>query len=219
MTKHPAHHGDLPVDLADRIDPRPATAQTVFDGHVWDVTRETFELDGRPITREVVRHPGAVAVVALRGEPGSEQVLLIQQYRHPVGAFDWELPAGLLDQPGEAPHHAAARELLEEVDLIARGWHVLSDVFTTAGASSENVRIYVAHDVELGESDFERVDEEAGMPTGWISLDDALAAVQEGRIHNSLTIIGIQATVLARQSNWAHVRPVDAPWPAHPAYR
>ena len=90
--QRPAEHGELDPGIADRIDPRPDSAcETVFEGHVWDVTRETFTLDGNELTREVVRHPGAVAVVALRGEPGAEQVLLIEQYRHPVGTHDWEM--------------------------------------------------------------------------------------------------------------------------------
>lgn len=220
MTPTPAEHGALPVDLADRFDPRPVVSRkTVYAGHVWNAERQTFDLGGHELTRDLLVHPGAVATVALRGNAGAEELLLIQQYRHPVGAFDWELPAGILDKPGEPAQRAAARELLEEVDMSASSWDVLADVFTTAGASSENVRIFLARNVRMDHSDFQRVAEEAGMPTGWLPLDDALRAVQEGRIHNSLTVIGIQATILARQTNWSTLRPADAPWPAHPAYR
>ena len=218
--QRPAEHGELDPGIADRIDPRPDSAcETVFEGHVWDVTRETFALDGNELTREVVRHPGAVAVVALRGEPGAEQVLLIEQYRHPVGAFEWELPAGLLDVEGEPAQRAAARELAEEADLVADRWHVLLDVFTSSGALSENVRIFLARDVRMAEQAFDREDEEADMPTGWLGLDEALAAIQDGRVHNALATNGVMATVLARQADWATLRPADSPWPQHPAFR
>ena len=93
------------ADLADRLDRRPvADTAVVFKGMVWDVRRDTIDLgEAGKVTREYVDHPGAVAIVALREVTGRDQVLLIQQYRHPVGAFEWELPAGLLDVAGSSP--------------------------------------------------------------------------------------------------------------------
>ena len=81
----------------------------------------------QPVVRQYTRHPGAVAVVAMRGEVGCEEVLLERQYRHPVRASLWEIPAGLLDIPGEDPLVAAERELAEETDLKAGCWDVLVD--------------------------------------------------------------------------------------------
>lgn len=215
-------HERLPTPLTDRVDPQQVTSsELAYHGRVWDVMSETVQLTGgRQVTRDFVRHTGAVAVVALRGEPGAEQVLFIQQYRHPVGTFDWEVPAGLLDKPGEDPRDAAARELREEADLDARTWHVLVDLFTSPGALSENLRVFLARDVHPAVAEgFVREGEEADMPTGWVPLPDVIEAILAGRVHNGIAISAVLATELARQGNWASLRPGDAPWPAHPAYR
>lgn len=215
-------HERLTTPLADRVDPQQVTSsELVYRGRVWDVLSETVRLGSNgQVTRDFVRHTGAVAVVALRGAPGAEEVLLIQQYRHPVGAFDWEVPAGLLDKPGEDPRDAAARELREEADMDARDWHVLVDLFTSPGALSENLRVFLAREVHPAIAEgFVREGEELGMPTGWASLPDVIEAIMAGRIHNGITVSALLATELARQNGWASLRPADAPWPAHPAYR
>jgi ADP-ribose pyrophosphatase len=97
--------------------------------------------DGDVAPRDVVEHPGAVAVLAL---DGGGRVLLIRQYRHPVGHLLWEIPAGLLDKPGEDPRAAAERELWEETGYAARDWHVLADCFSSPGIITERLRIYLA---------------------------------------------------------------------------
>jgi ADP-ribose pyrophosphatase len=74
-------------------------SEVVFEGKIWDIKRESFDYNGETLVREFVAHPGAVAVIALND---SDQVLLINQYRHPVREFLWEIPAGLLDMPGES---------------------------------------------------------------------------------------------------------------------
>ncbi|MGN6414321.1 NUDIX domain-containing protein [Flexivirga sp.] len=215
-------HHRLTAPLVDRLDPQPVTSSSlVYQGRVWDVVSEDVQLgDGGHVTRDFVRHTGAVAVVPLRGDAGAEEVLMIQQYRHPVGVFDWEVPAGLLDKPGEDPRDAAARELREEVDLDASTWHVLVDLFTSPGALSENLRVFLARDVHAAPAhDFVREGEELGMPTGWVSLDAAADAVLAGRVHNSIAVAAILGASAARQRNWESLRPADAPWPYHPAYR
>ena len=110
----------MPEPLRDRFDRRPVlSAVPAFTGRVWDVVSEEVDLgEGGVVTRDFVDHTGAVAVLALDEE---ERVVLVQQYRHPVGAFEWELPAGLLDVDGEPAHLTAARELHEEADLTRRG--------------------------------------------------------------------------------------------------
>lgn len=217
-----AVHERLPTPIADRVDPQPVTSSTVvYHGRVWDVVSEDVQLGaGGHVTRDFVRHTGAVAVVPMRGEPGAEEVLMIQQYRHPVGTFDWEVPAGLLDKPGEDPRDAAARELREEADLDADTWDVLVDIFTSPGALSENLRVFLARDVHPAIAEgFVREGEEHGMPTGWVALDDAVDAVLSGRIHNGIAVSALLGTSVARQRNWQTLRPSDAPWPEHPAYR
>lgn len=211
------------ADLVDRIE-RKAVLETslAFEGMVWDVRRDTFDLGAAgKVSREYVDHPGAVAVVALREVDGGDQVLLIQQYRHPVGAFEWELPAGLLDVTGEQPWLGAARELHEEADLSAGRWDVLIDFYGSPGGNSEALRIFLARDladVDHGER-FTRESEEHGMPVVWVDLDEANEAVLRGQLHNPGALIGILTAHAARARGWATLRPHDAPWPEHPAYR
>ena len=207
-------------ELVDRLEQRPVEhSETVFEGMVWDVVRDTVDLgEGGTVRREYIQHPGAVGVVALddRG-----RVLLIQQYRHPVGTFEWELPAGLLDVAGEPPWQAAARELHEEADLEAGRWDVLMDYYASPGGVSEALRIFVARDLsDVPHGDrFTRESEELGMPTRWVDLDEAHDAVLRGQLHNPAAVIGILSAHAARARNWSTLRPHDASWPEHPAYR
>ncbi len=208
------------AELRDALSPRPVSEREVLhDGMVWDLVRDAVDL-GRAgtVRREYLVHPGAVGAVALDEEG---RVALLRQYRHPVGMELWELPAGLLDKPGEQPWVAAARELAEEADLVAARWHVLADWQNSPGGSSENWRCYLARDLsEVPEGErFEREHEELGMTVRWVPLEDAVEAVLAGRIHNACTVAGVLAAHAARERDWTTLRPHDAPWPEHPAYR
>jgi ADP-ribose pyrophosphatase len=214
----PVHPG--PDVLRDQFARRLVTDRaTVFTGAVWDVVRDTVNLgEGGVVRREYVRHTGAVCVLAMDEE---DRILLIRQYRHPVGMELWELPAGLLDIEGEPPLEAARRELAEEADLCAGRWDVLIDWFNSPGGMSEALRLYLARDltpVPL-ERRHTREAEELGMPTRWLGLDDAVAAVLAGDLHNPGTVVGTMAAWLARSRGWATLRPSDAPWPEHPGLR
>lgn len=211
------------AELVDRVEPRPVPASEVaLQGRVWDVRRDTVDLgEAGTVTREYVDHPGAVAVLALREDRGAAEVLLIQQYRHPIGAFEWELPAGLLDVDGESPVDAAARELAEEADLRAERWDLLADYVSSPGGLSEALRVFLARglsDVPAAEA-FEREGEELGMPTGWVDLDVAVKAVLAGRMRNATVAIGLLSAQQGRAQGWASLRPPDEPWPAHPRRR
>ena len=207
------------AELVDRLERRPVEAsERVFDGMVWDVVRDTVDLgEGGTVRREYVLHPGAVCVVALDDR---DRILLIQQYRHPVGTFEWELPAGLLDVPGEPPWEAAARELHEEADLEAARWDVLMDYYASPGGVSEALRIFLARDLSDVPHDdrHSREDEELGMPVRWVDLDEAHEAVLRGQLHNPGALIGILAAHAARARDWSTLRPHDTGWPEHPAY-
>lgn len=208
------------AELEDRLGRAPVRdSEVVFAGRVWDVRRETVDLgEAGEVVREFVDHPGAVAVLALREDRGGPEVLLIQQYRHPIGAHEWELPAGLLDVDGEEPWVGAARELGEEADLRAEKWDLLADYLSSPGGISEALRVYLARDlsdVPEGER-FTREDEEHGMPTRWVRLDDAVDAVLAGRIRNATVAIGVLSAQAGLTRGWQTLRPVDAPWPAHP---
>ena len=207
-------------DVTDLLAPRRVVDSTVVhSGLIWDVVRDTVELgDAGTVQREYVRHPGAVGVLALDEQ---ERVLLVRQYRHPVQHELWELPAGLLDVAQESPVDAARRELAEEADLRAGRWDVLVDWYNSPGGLDEAIRVYVARDlspVPDGE-EFDRQHEEAGMPTAWVPLEQARDAVLTGRIHNPTAVVGILAACAAREQAWRTLRPADAPWPQHKAYR
>lgn len=225
MTAEGTGPGDrvLPDGLADGPADRPvASSTTAFAGLKWDVVADDVALDGHGThRREYVHHPGAVSVLAVEGAAGAERVLLIHQYRHPVRMDLWELPAGLLDEPGEDPAVAAARELAEEADLEAGELQVLVDYLPSPGGSDEAHRVYLARDVRPvpAARRHVRTEEEAGIVTAWVDLDEAVDAVLTGRIHNVGAVAGILAAAAARARGWATLRPAGAPWPEHPDNR
>lgn len=189
------------------------SSQTVFEGKVFDIQRDELTLahSQRPIVREYMGHPGAVVIVALRGDDGSEEILLERQYRHPVRAKLWEVPAGLLDIPGEDPLIGAQRELAEEADLTAKHWDVLLDIFNSPGCSSESIRIFLARGLEPTGQTFDREDEEADFEYQWVSLDDAVTAALDGRLHNASTVSAVLATDAARRRGW-QLRDLSSQW-------
>lgn len=160
--------------------------------------------------RDVVVHPGAVGVLALDDEG---RVLLVNQYRHPVGRRLDELPAGLLDVDGEASLDAAQRELKEEAGLAARTWHVLVDALTSPGMTDEAIRLYLARDLTSVERDVQE-HEEADLTTAWVALEDAVRRVLAGEIENAMACLGILAGDRARRDGFAGLRPADARWPS-----
>jgi 8-oxo-dGDP phosphatase len=188
-------------------------SERVFDGLVWDVRRDTVELgDGQTVTRELIVHTGAVGVIALNA---ADEVLLLRQYRHPVSAYLWEPPAGLLDIPGEDALVCAQRELFEEADLRADEWHVLLDFYNSPGGNTESFRCYLArdlHEVPVAER-HDREHEERDMASSWVPLDEARDLVLAGRLHNPAAVAGILAAAAARALGWDTLRPADAPWP------
>lgn len=194
----------------------------VFRGKVFSMLTEQVRYDDGVATRDFVKHPGAVAIVALRegsaSATGEPEVLLINQYRHPVSATLWEIPAGLLDIAGEDPLRAAQRELEEEADLHAARWDVLVDYFTTPGGSSEALRVFLARDVTrmpVSERSFRREAEEAFMTQRWVGLSQAVAAIFAGQMHNPSAVVGVLATALALGLpgvSPVSLRGVSAPW-------
>lgn len=185
------------ADLRDLPGRRPVVASDVpFTGKVWDVRRDRVDLGGGSVvTRDYVEHGGAVLVLALREDRGVPEVLLIRQYRHPVAAEDWELPAGLLDVEGEDPLQAARRELAEEADLRAEHWEQLLSFTPSPGSLGEVITAFVAtglSEVPAGERHV-REHEEAGMPVGWVPLPDVVAAVVGGQVRNGPMIVGVLA--------------------------
>lgn len=190
---------------------RPVVAtELLHAGMVWDVVRDTVDLgDAGTVRREYVRHPGAVAVVALDEE---DRVLLLRQYRHPVRSELWEPPAGLLDVADEPLVDAARRELAEEADLVAASWWTLADYHTTPGGSDESIRVFLARDL-APVPDAERhvrEAEESGIVPRWVPLADAVTAVLAGAVRNPSAVVGVLAAAAARDRGWTDLRPADA---------
>ncbi|MER7911319.1 NUDIX domain-containing protein [Streptomyces sp. NPDC003444] len=195
---------------------RIAATATPFRGNKTSVrTDDVVMPDGEVARRDYQVHPGSVAVLALDEE---DRVLLIKQYRHPVRQKLWEIPAGLLDVPGENPLHAAQRELYEEAHVKAGDWRVLSDVYTSPGGCDEAVRIFLARDLAEAEGErFEVSEEEADMETARVPLAELVRGVLAGDLHNNCLVVGVLSLAAARAGDGLDsLRPADAPWPARP---
>jgi 8-oxo-dGDP phosphatase len=171
--------------------------------------------DGSVVRRDYQVHPGSVAVLALDDE---DRAVVVRQYRHPVRHKLWEIPAGLLDVPGENPLHAAQRELYEEAYVKAGDWRVLTDVYTTPGGCDEAVRIFLARDLsEAGGQRFEVEDEESDMELDRVPVDELVRGVLAGELHNNCLVVGVLALTAARNGEGLDaLRPAEAPWPARP---
>jgi ADP-ribose pyrophosphatase len=193
------------------------TATTVpFRGNKTSVrTDDVVMPDGTVVRRDYQVHPGSVAVLALDDE---DRVLVLRQYRHPVRHKLWEIPAGLLDVPGENPLNAAVRELYEEAHVKAETWHVLTDVYTTPGGCDEAVRVFLARGLSAAEGErFEVAEEEADMELARVPLDELARGVLAGELHNTCLVVGVLSVLAARAGDGLDaLRPARAPRPARP---
>jgi 8-oxo-dGDP phosphatase len=162
--------------------------------------------------REVVEHYGAVAIAAIDEQ---DRVVLVHQYRYPIGRRLWELPAGLLDVAGEPPVRTAQRELAEEAGLAAEDWSVLVDVATSPGFTDEVVRVFLA----TGLSEVTRPDavgdEEADLIIERFPLVEAIRMAFAGEVVNGPAVAGLLAAQAAR-GGVAQTRPADAEWVDRP---
>ncbi|SCG49384.1 NUDIX domain-containing protein [Micromonospora halophytica] len=185
----------------------------VWRGRIFSVVSDEVNMPGGgTAARDYVKHVGAVAVVAL---DDAGQVVLIRQYRHPVGRHLWELPAGLMDVSGEDLAAAAARELAEEADLTAGTIDVLADLHSSPGFTDEVVRVFLARDLAdvPAEQRHQRSDEEADLQVVRVDLDEAVGMVLAGEITNASCVAGLLAAARARDAGWSVLRRSDAPLP------
>jgi ADP-ribose pyrophosphatase len=139
--------------------------------------------DGHRTTREVVEHPGAVAIVAWDGR----RVAMVRQWRHATGEALLEIPAGTLE-PDEAPDTTARRELAEEVGLAAARWERGATFYTAPGFCDERMHLYLA--TELSATAAEADADEILEPT-WLTLDEAREAISRGDVRDAKTIVGV----------------------------
>lgn len=191
-------------------------SRTLTQTPVLTMVQETFRLgaSGEQLTRVFVRHPSAVAVLAV---DDADRVLLINQYRHPVRMQLWEIPAGLLDVDGESLLATAQRELHEEADVQAETWHTLVDFYTTPGSQDEAIRVFLAEGISEVAADqrHTRTGEEAEILSRWVPLHEAVAAVLSGRIHNPSAATAVLALHAVR-TGAGELRDARAPWADHP---
>lgn len=163
---------------------RPLTEDVVWTGRIFNVDRLQVQLpDGRTAIRDVVRHPGAVAIVALTDEG---RICLVRQYRTALGRVTVEIPAGKLD-PGENPLECASRELLEETGMIAEKIAYLTTIATSDGFTDELIHIYMATGLSFSKSS---PDADEFINVDLVEVGELVDAVLDGRIEDAKTVVG-----------------------------
>lgn len=163
---------------------RVINSRRAYEGKLINLRVDEVELEsGRRATREVVEHPGAVAILPWDGR----RLAMVRQWRHPAGRALLEVPAGTLD-PGEAPMTTAVRELAEECGLAAARWEAGPAFFTAPGFCTELMHLFLATD--LTDAPAAAVEDES-IEVEWLSLDEALAAIEDGRVADAKSIAGI----------------------------
>lgn len=170
------------------IIPKVLESEEVYKGKIITIKRDTLTRgDGKNFVRETAVSSDAVAVVAIDDQG---RILLIRQYRHPMGRPVWEIPAGKMDVDGEQPEETAIRELQEETDTTAESVELLTLFLNSAGWTNEKTYVYLAKGLR-NVPEFQRENEEADIEKKWVSLEDAYEMVITGELDDAKTVIGI----------------------------
>lgn len=157
----------------------------IFDGKIINLRIDTVTLpNGKEAKREIVEHPGAVAVVPILPDG---RIIMVRQYRHAVGKALLEIPAGKLDR-GEIPEQCARRELEEETGYASNQLRLLTSVWTAPGFSDEIIHIYVAENLQ---EKVQNLDEDEFLHIEFYSKEELWQMIQDGSISDSKTIIGL----------------------------
>jgi ADP-ribose pyrophosphatase len=166
----------------------------IYSGKVVTLNIDTVTLpNGVTIDLEIVRHPGAAAVVPLK-ENGT--VVLIKQFRHAAGGFIYEIPAGKL-HPGEDPKNCAARELEEEIGYQAGKLDLVSSIFTAPGFTDEVIHIYKATGLTKGR---QQLDRDEVLEIVEVPLQEAIEMIRVGSIRDAKTMVGLQTVFIGREN-------------------
>lgn len=170
----------------------------VHAGSVWRVVVADFVApDGAGFARDIVRSPGAVAVVPLLFDPeGNASVVLVEQYRAPYEALLIEIPAGMRDVPDEPTELTAERELREEVGLASGQLVHLLDLYPSPGMTDQVTNVFMATDCTPADRDLQGPEEEHSSVLH-VPLDDALVMIDDGRIRDAKSVAGLLAAARA----------------------
>ncbi len=165
----------------------------IYQGKVVTLNVDTVRLpNGHTIDLEVIRHPGASAVVPMKDDG---TVVMIRQFRHAANGFIFEIPAGKL-HPKEDPLDCAARELEEEIGYMAGHFELLSSIFTAPGFADEVIHVYVATALTRGT---QNLDQDEVLEVVEMPLREAIAKIEDGTIRDAKTIVGLQAVYIRQQ--------------------
>ncbi|HXT62177.1 MAG TPA: NUDIX hydrolase [Pyrinomonadaceae bacterium] len=159
-------------------------SKKIFSGRVFDVTVDTVREGNQTYIREIVRHPGSAVILPVFAD---DTIALVKQYRHPAVKYLLELPAGTLNDQ-ERPDLGAARELEEELGLVAARMEKLSEFFISPGFLTEKMWLYLATD--LSETQ-QRLEEDEAIEIVRVPFDRALQMITDGEIEDAKTIIGL----------------------------
>ena len=164
--------------------------KNIYTGRVVTLNIDTVRLpNGLTVDLEVIRHPGAAAVVPMKN---ASTVILIKQFRHAANGFIYEIPAGKL-HPGEDPLHCAARELEEEIGYRSDRFELLSSILTAPGFTDEIIHVYKGTNLTKG---MQQLDQDEVLEVVEISLPDAIKKIEDGSIRDAKTIVGLQAVFI-----------------------
>ncbi|WP_455388423.1 NUDIX domain-containing protein [Petrachloros mirabilis] len=167
-------------------------SKNIYTGKIITLNIDTVTLpNGVTIDLEMVRHPGAAAIVPLKDDG---TVVLIRQFRHAAGGFIFEIPAGKL-HPGEDPKACAARELEEEIGYRAGSLELLSSIFTAPGFTDEVIHIYKATGMTTGH---QQLDRDEVLEVIEVPLQEALAMIQAGSIRDAKTMVGLLSVFIGK---------------------
>ncbi len=178
------------MDTSGKEAPEVIASEDVYRGRIFTITLDTVREDGREHRREVVRHPGSAAIVALHDD---RTVSLVRQYRHPTVKYLLEIPAGSRDD-FEPPEECAARELEEELGYVAGAWEKLSEFFVSPGFCGEKMWVYLA--TGLTETEASPEDDE-NLEVVRLPLARALEMISTNEIEDAKTIIGLMLAARA----------------------
>lgn len=162
------------------------SSEDVFDGVLLHVKRDTVKLpNGDTSTREWIKHQGAAAVLPIL--PNGD-IILVKQYRYPIGKVTLEIPAGKLDSPDEEPLVCATRELSEETGYTAANYQKLTTLATTVGFSNEYIHIYLATGLTSGK---QHTDDDEFINVVTMPLSEAMAMIDNGTIYDAKSVTAI----------------------------